>query len=226
MKDCDFIPPHYHDRRRLRAAIRLRAACIGAMFLLMLLWVAAHRHRLASAEAMMREVDLQHQQVTIHAAHRRTMEARWDELRDRNRLIEQLSSKASLVLLLADLSRRIPQNVLLTKLKLECDSLTRYTAAPSPDREALPPPAANRGPDLPPPEGHDRTDPEEDAPRLRLTGIALSQVDVIRFAAAVENSPLFDRVEMKIRDRIVWGGRRAEMFDLSCRVLPQERDPS
>lgn len=220
MKDCDFIPAEYHDRRRLRAAMRLRVTCVGTMLVLMLFWFVAHRQRLASAEAMMQEADQQHQQVRIHAARQESLKRQWDHLRDRRRLIDELSQQTGLVLLFADLSRRLPDPVLLTRLDLDCARLSHFAIRDSDESDD----AGKRTPS-----GRARQPVEDDdtldiTPRIRMTGIARSQVDVINFAAAVESSPLFDRVEMKIRKAVDWGGRRAELFDLTCTLAPLKRE--
>lgn len=222
MKDCDFIPSEYHERRRLRAAMKLRASCIGAMFILMLLWLVSHQHRLASAEAMLQEVDQQRQQVQIHAQKQEALKHRWDQLHDQRRLIDTLSQRTKLVLVFADLSRRLPDRILLTKLDLDCSRLSRFVITEPRDDEDVS--GAH------PINSVTEFDPSEEfrdlTPRIKMTGLARSQIDVISFASALESSPLFEQIEMTNRKIANWGGRRAELFDLTCTLVPHKRkDP-
>ncbi len=222
MKNCDFIPADYHERGRLRAAMKLRVSCIGTMFVLMLLWFVSHQHRVASAEAMLQEADQQRQQVQIHAIKQESLKRRWDRLHDRRRLVETLSQRAKLVLVFADLSRRMPDRILLTKLDLNCSGLSRFIIQDSDDAENV---TTQRPSDRASP--YDISEEIEDiTPRIKMTGLARSQIDVISFAAALESSPLFDQIEMTNREIAVWGGRRAELFDLTCALVPHKRkDP-
>jgi hypothetical protein len=58
--------------------------------------------------------------------------------------------------------------------------------------------------------------------KLKLSGIAATLPDIIQFAAALEQSPLFDRVNMRVGEPAVWAGHPAERFELTCELLPEE----
>jgi hypothetical protein len=61
-------------------------------------------------------------------------------------------------------------------------------------------------------------------PRLELFGIASEASEVIKFAAALETSPLFSRVSMQVKGPTDWAGRRAEQFEMTCDLVEHTRD--
>jgi Tfp pilus assembly protein PilN len=222
MKDCDFIPPAYHEGRKLQAAVKVRASCIGALVAIMVLWAVAHHHRLQSAMAMLPEVDRQQEQVSIHLSKKAVMEAEQANLRNHQRLLGQLEEQVSVALLLSDISRRIPDTVVLTEVSAECPSLERFANEEEPPRppESTPPEAKSAN--TPPPSGpvKPRDDRFKQA-HLSMIGIAVDTADVVKFAAALEGSPLFDRIQMEVKGPTVWGGRRAQRFELTCEIVEQ-----
>ena len=218
--DCDFIPAAFHEKQALRRAVKLRTFFVCMMYAFMMLWGVVHRHRLSNAQAMLTEVSHQQGQLDVHAEKKEAMEFEQNRLRDRQRLLDQLSDRSSLVVVLSALSRHLPETVILTEWSLQRPSLSSSVDVSSP-RTATGP----RGP-------RSRQRPSDDADTdrsrrnaiLQLTGIAVSIPDVIQFAAALESSPLFDRVYMEARGPTVWAGRRAEKFDLNCELVPQDRE--
>ena len=236
MHDCDFIPGHYREKQALRRALRLRAFCIGLLIVIMLVWVAVHHHRLASAKAMSLEVARQQQQVTIHLAKKQQMEVERGKLQDRQRLIGQLAEGADLVVVFADISRRMPQSIVLTELSSQCSTLGRFAAkvpeGSSPEAESPPvpgPPPARpvpgRRPGAEPPPAPPAPPPaeESDVDRVVMAGMAREMPEIIEFAAALENSPLFDRVQMEMKGPATWAGHSGQKFEIRCDLARLER---
>lgn len=217
MNECDFIPDYYREQSAFRRSVRVRISGIGVILCIMVLWCVAHGHRLAGAEAMQGEISLQLEQVETNVAKKRTMDIQLAELRDRQRLIEKLSGRASLVLVFSEISRRQPEMVVLTDVSVDCSSLAAYT------KQAAVPPVSGMPASVQPEGVKPEASPKPPAmqARLKLSGIAASLPDVIQFAAALEKSPLFDRVTMKVDDSTVWAGRSAERFELTCKLVPQ-----
>ncbi|HVP11666.1 MAG TPA: PilN domain-containing protein [Phycisphaerae bacterium] len=223
VKDCDFIPADYHAARTVRGAIKLRAGCVGTLIAIMVVWVVAHHHRVATAKAMLPDITRQQEQITIHLAKKAAMQAEQADLRDHQSLRELLEDQPSLVLVLSDLSRRMPDTVVLTEVSVDCPSLAQFATEIDPPKAQEPQPPGDRPPPSPSAPNTPKTK-ENPPPKARVTlkGIAVDNPDVVRFAAALETSPLFDRVQMEVRGSIVWAGRRAQLFELSCGLLEQQ----
>lgn len=216
MIDCDFIPAEYHEQQSLRRAVKLRAICVGAMFVIMAIWVVVHHHRLSSAEAMLAEVMLQKDQIKIHADKQEVMKREKTHLNKRHELINQLSEQASLIVVYSDLSRRLPTTVVLTKVTLHCPSLSVFFKEELPDVNS----GMSRKQFRSVPVSREET-PTITKANLKMTGIAVTQSDAIQFAATLEKSPLFDRVYMEAKDPTVWAGRRVQRFELVCELAAQ-----
>jgi Tfp pilus assembly protein PilN len=225
VKDCDFIPADYHAARTVRGAIKLRAGCVGTLIAIMGLWMVAHHHRVESAKAMLPEITRQQEQLAIHLAKKAAMEAERADLRDHQRLVKELKDQASLVLVFSDISRRMPETVVLTEVLADCPSLARFGIEIDPPRPEEPPPTGGKRP-VPPSEPLAPKPKENPAANARLTikGIAVDNPDVVRFAAALETSPLFDRIQMEVKGPTVWSGRRAQLFELTCELVEQQGD--
>ena len=218
MSDCNFIPDRYREEMAFQRSIRVRVSGIGVILSIMVLWCVAHGNRLAGAEAMQSEISLQLDQVETNAAKKQTMDSQLAELRSRQRLIEKLSGRASLILVFSELSRRQPEMVVLTDVSVDSSSLAAYT-----EHAALPDAPRGLRSSVPSEDVESESGPKPPAmqSRLKLSGIAAALPDIIQFAARLEKSPLFDRVTMKVNDSTAWAGRRAESFELTCDLVPQ-----
>ncbi|MBN2560684.1 MAG: PilN domain-containing protein [Phycisphaerae bacterium] len=217
MEDCDFIPTRYREAHTLKRAIRLRASCVGLLIAIMLVWAVVHKHRLASERAMMPDVARQHEQIAIHLAKKEAMEAERAALRNHRRLIEQLRGDLDLVVVFSDISRRMPETVVLTELSVHCPSLRRYAVKEEDDLQ--------RGRPTPPASRQARSDRQlEDeltVDRITMNGIAREIPEVIGFAAALEDSELLSRVQMEMGEATAWAGREARRFELTCDLAKQ-----
>jgi Tfp pilus assembly protein PilN len=234
VQDCDFIPARYHEAKALRRAVKVRATFIGIMIAIMVLWGVAHQHHLAEVQALIADVDRQQEQVTLHMAKKQSMEAERGALRDQQRLLDRLQGNASLVVLFGDISRRLPDAVVLVELSVQCGSLCQYAAEEEPG--ATPDKAkAQVGRQL----GGQRSSlsypqrsslsyqTEQDergaVDHVTLRGIAREIRDAIEFAAGLEGSRLLDKVELEMKRPTTWGGRTGHAFELRCRLVKQAR---
>jgi Tfp pilus assembly protein PilN len=208
--DCDFIPYTYRERSSQRGAMKLRASLVGAMVALMVLWMTAHNRELATAEAMLTDARQQLTQVDILLTRKGAMEARRERLARLERLVSELRSPASPVVIMSDLSRRMPESVILTDLSIESASVRRFVHRPPSDKKGTPVTGATEV----------EAAPLADGTRLVVRGLALDTSDAIRFSASLEASPLFADVQMTLRGSGEWGGRQGEAFELSC-ALPR-----
>ncbi len=222
MKDCDFIPQDYHATRLMKAAIRLRAGCVSALVAIMAVWVVAHHSHVSSAKAMLPEIARQQEQAEIHLAKKAAMEAEREELKDFCRLLTELEAGVDLVPVLSEISRRMPESVVLVELLAACPSLERFSVEEQPGKSVEPAvstsKAAVAAPALPMP----ARDDQNPVAKLLVRGIAVDNADVMRFAAALEGSPLFDRIQPEVKGPTAWAGRRAQSFELTCELVRQE----
>lgn len=221
MIDLDFIPEQYHETRSLKGAVRLRASLISAMVVFMVLWVVANQKRISAAQAMTIEVKTQEAQVDTHLSKKAEMEQERARLEDGLTLLEILESKASPVVVLSDVSRRISDTVFLTDLVLTTPSAGRYAKTEA-AREASKPQETTQAPS---PETAEPESQPQSAPQLVISGLATETPDVIQFSALLEESPLVSRVQMELKGIVVWGGRRGQGFKMTCDLYPEERHP-
>ncbi len=217
MKDCDFISTEYHDARRQRRALKTRASFVAGLVAVMGVWLIVHQHDIATADAMEADIAAQRDQLKVHLARKDAMVARQNRLRDRQRLIEELGKQVSLVVVFADISRRLPTNMLLTEVAVDADTLSRYAQTPQTAPESSMTPAGRRRANDP-----DAEAPDTQGPDIVLGGIAPSMPDILRFAAALEMSSLIERVQFEAKGPTEWSGHRAERFELTCELAVQE----
>jgi len=220
VKDCDFIPAEYHATRAMRAAVRLRIGCVSALMAIMVVWVAAHQHRISTVKAMMPEIARQQEQLALDSAKKAAMEVERERLKDRRELLAQLEAEVSFVPVFSEISRRMPDTIVLIELSAACPSVARFAVEEqSPGRPAEPAATgAKSAPAAPSPTPAD----QDFTATLSMKGIAVDDADVARFAAALEDSPLFGRIQPEAKGPTVWGGRRAQLFELTCELVRQE----
>lgn len=214
MRDCDFIPANRHESRSLKRAIHRRSALVVGLGVMMGIWTAAHQREVSTAEAMITDVRRQDEQLQIHAAKKASMEVEQAHLEEHEARVEQVSSPTQLGVILADLSRRLPETAVLTQMSVRAPSLSRFVANPS--AAPVPDLRAPAGAAAPPATVAIST------AQLTLAGIARTAADVINFAAALETSRLFDRVQIVSQGTTKWAGRRAERFELTCNLVEQK----
>lgn len=188
------------------------------MFAVMVLWIAAHQRQLSVAEAMLTEVSSQKSQLAQIAQMKAELAAEQARLMAHEQLIEQLSDRADLVIVSSELTRCMPESVVLTEVKLNASFMEPYllkgqkaTSSNSISVEASSTPASGM-----PAEPIRPT-------KLRMAGIAPTSSDVIQFAATLEKSQLFDKVYTEKVESTIWSDRKADYFEMSCELIPHER---
>jgi Tfp pilus assembly protein PilN len=218
VQDCDFIPSGYHESRRLRRALRLRAMCVVILITIMGTWVVFHRQRLAVAQDLLADLGRQRGQIAIHLTNKQSMEVQRERLRDRRRLIERLQDQPSLVVLLSDISRRLPETMVLTRLDVNCPSFSTYAA----DDEPAATPDTRTSPAKSWADRSERRAAKPTPARVTLTGIAREAPEVYGFVRALEGSPLVDEVRMEVNRPASWAGRQVQLFELKCDLVAQQ----
>jgi len=218
--DCDFIPNEYRERQRVRRMVRHRAIAMASLFGVMIVWFLSNHYRLSSAQAMMTDVAAQKSELERVAAIRQDMEQARSVLQNLRQLLGELSGHRSLVPVFADLSRRIPDSIVLTACRLYEPAICEYAIPESEvgavreGREALIRSRARAA-----------NAPKIDAGTmyrgLELIGVARTIPDIIEFNAALDRSPLFFHVTMEVKDPVIHLGQPARRFEIRCRLTPQ-----
>jgi Tfp pilus assembly protein PilN len=216
--DCDFIPAKYHQKRAIQRTLKRRSAGVGGMFAVMIIWMVAHHRQLSVAEAMLVDVTSQQDQLSQIASRKAELEKEQAKLIAHEQLIGQLSGRTDTVIVLSEVTRCMPESVVLTEAILNGSFLAPYLIAGANFKPA----AANT---VEPTADQVAKTPAEPirAEKLRMAGIAPSSAEVIEFAAALERSGLFDKVFTETVESTVWNSRKAERFEMSCELIPHER---
>lgn len=192
---------------------------------MMIVWIVAHHHELSTAQAMIDDIARQDDQLRVHAARKAALEVERARLEEHDRLVAQLSRRTHMAVVLADLSRRLPESMMLTTVRIVSPGLVRYVLPPDP-QPSIGERSAAAAPRSAAPAAATAVPPETTRPQLEMTGVARSAPDVIRFAAQLEGSPLFDRVQIQSQGAAQWAGRRVEKFEITCDLFePREAAP-
>lgn len=188
----------------------------------MCIWLAANQRQLSVAEAMLADVESQQSQLKLLSSEKLQLQSELAGIVAHEKMIGQLGDRASLVIVLADLSRSIPENVKLTSVTMDATYLAPYLVSSGANRDPArnPAPSSIAGKELANGQKSDRFD------ILRLEGIALGPKDVIDFATALERSGLFADVYTEVVESGVWSGRAVRKFSLVCEIIPHERSQS
>jgi len=204
--------------------IRIRCAGIGALVVVMGIWIGVNRKMISSARAMMPEIESQQRQIDIHISRTKQLMADRATLDARHAFLEQLQQRISLVPVLADISDRMPENVLLTQLLRNPELLGKEE---EPQGTAIAVDVKGVKPNTPIDVTRARA-PDSNALSgqpsfITIRGVARSVPDILEFAAALERSKLLDRVEMQIGQPGIWAGKQVQKFEVTCGLVPQKR---
>lgn len=227
MLDLDFTPPNFHEARCLRSAIRLRASLIATMLVIMVLWVVANRNEIATAQAMLCEVQQQREQVSIHESRKAQMQAEQARLRAREQLLHHLKMRAIPTVILTEVSRCMGERVVLTEVVFESPSVALY-ARPLVKTESANGAAAIPTAGSSSMHGAGAAASSSDAypplARAVFKGIATDTPEVIGFVKKLEESRLISQVQLEQQGSVVWAGRRGQAFVIICQFYDQRGD--
>ena len=224
MTRIDFIPLEHHEAGRRRRMVRMRSAGVAALVVVMGLWIGVNRSMIASARAMMPEIESQQRQIDIHLDRTKQMMADRATLDARRAFLDQLHLRISLVPILADISERMPESVLLTRMSFNPDSLGKDEVETKNAETGDPNNVKPKAPPAPPqPPGSAEPPLPAGAAVVAIHGVARTVPDILEFAEALERSKLLSRVEMQIGEPGIWAGKQVQQFEVSCALVPQLR---
>ena len=182
MKDLEFLPQH-HIRARQNQRLRLtRLWLLAVLTVSMICWTLYSRARINQAEyslgSTQRTVADMQNQVTMVADLRRKEAAHKAQVT----LVEHLSLGGQRTALLRELSRCLPEEVVLTRI--EIDRQEREIQ----DRLSAPVPATRRGPAVKP--------KTETVDRVRIEGFSADDMSMTRFVQDASESGVFQKGEV------------------------------
>lgn len=225
MTRIDFIPFEHHEAGRRRRMIRMRCAGIAALVVVMGIWIGVNRTMIASARAIMPEINLLQKQIEIHRGRVEELSANRAMLDARRAFLDQLQQRINLVPILADISERMPESVLLTRFSFNPDLIganedeqrarrSHTDSKPLDSKSAEASGGQQNSTDLRAASG---------GSFVTIHGVARTVPDVLSFAEALERSKLLNRVEMQIGEPGTWAGKRVQQFVATCALVPQTR---
>jgi Tfp pilus assembly protein PilN len=223
LHDCDFIPAEYHEQRRVQGLVRKHVASVLVVFAIWMVWVGAHRHRIQTAEAIMADISAQKSEFDVVAARKSEMERARGILKNLQDLMRELAGSRSLVTVFGELSRRIPDSIVLTECHLFEPSLSEYSVDAEGNGSMDVKGGFSQGRLV---RQNRETSPEVvevDVMRrgLTLVGVARTIPDVIDFAAALDKSQAFYEVDMDVRETTMYAGLPAHRFRMTCRIAQE-----
>ena len=168
----------------------------------------------------MSEIHGQKSQIESVAARKLEMEQARTVLENLRNLLDELSGRRSLMPVFGDLSRRMPESIVLTSCQLYEPIFSDYSVI---DLDS------GMDPDSPAALANTLASAARDTAQdvvpehrgLKLVGVASTIPDIINLAAELDRSPLFFQVDMEIKEPTVYLGQPARRFEVRCRLMPQ-----
>jgi hypothetical protein len=214
MREVEFLPAWYPAYRRRRALVVTQtwatAVLIGAIGLG---GVAAHQ-RVMAYESESRQ--LREEMQRTHAELKLLGEQLdlQDALRQQQRILAEVGLQVDVTRLLAELEGRMGPDVALLEFAADTEETVRRAERPAPGvAQATTDNSSGRA-------GVKSANPSIESSvdrklKIRLVGVAPSDVDVANLLAGLTNKPLFDQVAMNYARERVSAGRVMREFELS-----------
>lgn len=200
----------------MRRAVRRRVSMLTGLVAMMAVWFVAHQRDISTATAMLADAQSQQDQVRDLAEKKQSMLDQQARLSANEDLLRSLASPTDLTIVLADLTKRMREPFVITKLLVHAPCVSQYARHADEDRIV----PVKRGSDV----GTVPTvAPLHQTPSITIHGISRAAQDVITLSALLEASPLFDRVQIVTQTPGEWNGRRAQKFELTCDLVPLKR---
>ena len=208
MDSVDFLPERIRQqrtrRRRFICKIYLLVACAIALALLGYF----RNSQIKEAKAQLVTIQENGQALRKQVALRKQIEDQMLDLNVKKLVEENLGSRVSPQLVLAELQKLLPDGTGLTRLELEAQEV-QADNRPG-DKHILAHPSA-AGSGKAGAQGSKRL-------RLVIVGLSPSDVDLANFIGQLSASPLFENVNMGYFKSVIVQGHIAQEFSASCLV--------
>lgn len=207
MENIDFLPDRIRQQRSRRRRIIRQAFLAVVCALGLALLGYARQNAVRNAQAELATVNDRGQELQQRVVMRDALEKQQAQMQIAQKVDEQLGSRINALDVLAEVSRLVPPNMILTSLNYETIDQKMTIDMTAGGKSS--PRAKTGGP------AKERTVKRL---RLTLTGIAMGDVDVANFIAQMSANPLFEDVNMGYARTIEFRGRSAREFQADCYV--------
>jgi len=187
MKEIDFLPEWYKERKRQRQRVRRQYMVLAVAFIAMIGYNTTATHRISRAGAELARLEGKRVEAEIAFQEFNTVTSDLNRVREKAALIERIDSKINVAAVLAEMSHILGETVVLSRVE--------FIAEPVADDEKGP-----RTSDT----GVRIADGKKDASRetlagsvyfrIVLTGVAVSPADVAALVRRLDDSSYFHRI--------------------------------
>ncbi len=216
-RQVEFLPKHVRQQRfRRRRLIRqgyLLAVCVAVMGLL----TYVRGERVAQARGNLATLEKNRSNLRRQAAMIKSLESQMSDLLVKKQIDEELGGRTNCTVVLAELCRITPPNIVMVSLDLQTVELAAGVSG-YPGRSSSLAGRSYRGSR---PVVVGRTDAKGASSAVRrarmvITGLAMHDVDVANFIGQLSASRFFKDVNMGYTKTVVFRGRSAREFQASC----------
>jgi hypothetical protein len=122
MKDTDFLPEWYKERRRHQSHVRRQYAFLAAAFVVMMGYNLASMHRIARAGDNLEQLQAKRVEAESTLQEFTRITAELNRVRVKADLIEQIDSRIDVAAVLAEMSHVISETVVLSRVEFTAES--------------------------------------------------------------------------------------------------------
>lgn len=121
MKELDFLPEWYKDRKRRSSLVRKQYIALAAVFLLMMTFnlTTIHRASRVAAEVSHRDDQQMQAETVVHEFNRVTKEL--NEMRAKAGLVRRIDNQIDVGAILAEISHLVDESIVLSKIELAAE---------------------------------------------------------------------------------------------------------
>ena len=125
MKDLDFLPEWYKDRRRRHSRMRKQYIALVAVFLMMMTFnlTATHRATRVAAEVTRHAERQTSAEAVVHEFNRVTNEL--NQLRTKADLVDRIDTRFDVAAILAEISHIVDESIVLRRIELAVEPFAR-----------------------------------------------------------------------------------------------------
>lgn len=121
MKELDFLPEWYKDRKRRSSLVRKQYIALAAVFLLMMMFnlTATHRASRVAAEVSQHDDQQMQAEAVVHEFNRVAKEL--NEMRAKAGLVRRIDNQIDVGAILAEISHLVDESIVLSKIELAAE---------------------------------------------------------------------------------------------------------